>query len=91
MQRPIVILMTATFFSFTTVHAKNIAPISINYLKKTQSFLGKKYDLYRVNCSDGKQQIISRWQQKEQPWCVGNNRSKCRDSQLQIATLSCQQ
>ncbi len=69
---------------------KNNPPVNISYIKKGQSFLGKKYTLYKVYCADGSQRDISLWEEEKKPWCIGENKKKCGINQLDIAALACQ-
>lgn len=70
-----------------SAHVLAAQPTHIDFSRTSQTFLGVKYTVYTVRCSDGTRREITAWNGKSK-WCVGTSRD-CTSSQLEAAQRAC--
>ena len=80
------ILLTITESAWAA--RERCSPSNINYCSKEQTlFGGKTYIKYNVKCKNGKNRIITAWNNRKK-WCVGKS-ERCSSNQLKTAIKAC--
>lgn len=84
----LIFTFTLCFISYGAFAAQ---PTNINYAGKGSTFGGENYRLYAVRCSNGKKNMITKWNSRSyDQWCVGKaSEKRCSSSQLKAAQHTC--
>ena len=83
-----------TFFLLLTAIASSTAsgsrPVSTGFMEERTTTKGEVYRVYMVNCSNGSQVAITKWDD-DRRWCVGEeSRELCERGKVEAAKAACE-